>query len=114
MSNSMFFSDAANAPEDTPERRIARATDIAFMYAQIDGAHHKMWTIDQMVRALTGAVVETAVLPSIDGNSDYVYKYQDVSLEYEAFIARYRGEATLEEGWDEPSYEYEWDEGSAP
>jgi hypothetical protein len=33
------------------ERRIAEALKIA---AQPDGAHHKDWIIDQMVRALTG------------------------------------------------------------
>lgn len=31
---------------------ISDSLDIAFRYGQIDGAHHKMWVIDQMVRAL--------------------------------------------------------------
>ena len=31
-----------------------KALDVAFRYAQIDGAHHKAWVIDQMVRALLG------------------------------------------------------------
>lgn len=35
---------------DGPEK----ALDLAFNYGQIDGDHHKLWTIDQMVRALTG------------------------------------------------------------
>lgn len=30
------------------------ALEIALQYGGIDGAHHKMWIIDQMVRALTG------------------------------------------------------------
>ena len=34
------------------EDRIKNALDIAWKYGQIDGAHHKMWVIDQMVRAL--------------------------------------------------------------
>ena len=34
------------------EERIEKALKIAWRYAQIDGAHHKMWVIDQMVRAL--------------------------------------------------------------
>ena len=34
------------------EERIERALSIAWEYAQIDGSHHKMWVIDQMVRAL--------------------------------------------------------------
>ena len=31
---------------------IKNALNIAFSYAQIDGAHHKLWVIDQMVRNL--------------------------------------------------------------
>lgn len=40
--------------ELTAEQKIEKALDIAFQYSQIDGAHHKAWSIDQMVRALTG------------------------------------------------------------
>ena len=36
------------------EKQISAALDLAFEYAQIDGGHHKMWVIDQMVRKLTG------------------------------------------------------------
>lgn len=36
----------------TEEERIIKARTIAFNYAQIDGAHHKMWVIDQMLQAL--------------------------------------------------------------
>lgn len=32
--------------------RINKALEIAWEYSQIDGAHHKSWSIDQMVRAL--------------------------------------------------------------
>lgn len=38
----------------TDVERIQRALDIACCYSQIDGAHHKAWVIDQMVRALLG------------------------------------------------------------
>lgn len=34
--------------------KINKALEIAFQYGQIDGDHHKIWVIDQMVRALTG------------------------------------------------------------
>jgi hypothetical protein len=33
---------------------ITKALEIAWKYSQIDGAHHKAWTIDQMIRALCG------------------------------------------------------------
>lgn len=34
------------------EERIKNALSYAWSYGQIDGDHHKMWVIDQMVRAL--------------------------------------------------------------
>ena len=36
------------------EEKIEKALSFAWRYSQIDGAHHKMWVIDQMVRALLG------------------------------------------------------------
>ena len=40
------------------EERIKRALNFAWSYGQIDGSHHKMWVIDQMVRALCGSKEE--------------------------------------------------------
>lgn len=65
-------------------RRIVAALDLAYRYGGIDGDHHKMWVIDQMVRALTGT------------ESDY---------------ARWVHEHNAVE--DGPNT-YEWDEGIAP
>lgn len=39
---------------DNLQQRIDKALEIAFEYSQIDGSHHKAYSIDQMVRALTG------------------------------------------------------------
>jgi hypothetical protein len=36
----------------TPTERINKALKTASNYGFIDGAHHKMWVIDQMMRAL--------------------------------------------------------------
>lgn len=36
------------------KRRIRKATNIALEYGPFDGAHHKMWVIDQMLRAILG------------------------------------------------------------
>lgn len=36
------------------QKRIDGALEIALRYGGIDGDHHRAWTIDQMVRALTG------------------------------------------------------------
>ena len=38
----------------TDEDKIKIALLIAFRFGSIDGDHHKMWAIDQIVRALTG------------------------------------------------------------
>ncbi len=35
------------------EERIRQALAVAMRYGGIDGAHHKQWVIDQMVRTLT-------------------------------------------------------------
>jgi hypothetical protein len=78
------------------EARIAKALEIASEYGTIDGSRHKMWTIDQMCRALTGCppVMKNAV--DYEG-TPYSYEAQGESPEYLAFIG------------DE-----EWDEGIAP
>ena len=47
--------------------RIDRAIDIARRYGGIDGAHHKTWVIDQMVRALTDVHYETWVAAAKNG-----------------------------------------------
>ncbi len=39
---------------DPDNDKIAAALDLIHRYAGIDGAHHKQWLLDQVVRALTG------------------------------------------------------------
>lgn len=34
--------------------KIERAIELAIQYGGIDGGHHKMWVIDQMLRILCG------------------------------------------------------------
>ena len=69
------------------EHRIEKALNIAWQYGTIDGSHHKMWVIDQMVRALRGSEEEYL---------DWVKKYETPIID---------GEHT--------EY-YEWDTGIAP
>ena len=42
------------------QAKISKALDIAWAYGQVDGSHHKMWVIDQMVRILCGSTEEYA------------------------------------------------------
>lgn len=45
----------------TLEERIENAITVAVQYGGIDGAHHKAWVIDQMVRWLAGNRYEQIV-----------------------------------------------------
>lgn len=84
-------------PRRVLSARITKALKFAEM-AVYDGAHHKDWVVDQMVRALTGCPVVTK--SAIDAHGDpYSYEAQGESADYEAFVAAAGGA---------------WDEGIAP
>lgn len=51
---------------DTSEQ-IQKAIDLAVQYGQIDGGHHKMWVIDQMVRILSGDKYSEVVREACEG-----------------------------------------------
>lgn len=58
------------------EERIASAIGIAWRYGQIDGEKHKMWIIDQMVRALFENEIEY---------SRWVRAYEVPTLDYNCY-----------------------------
>jgi hypothetical protein len=93
MSNTNNSIDSTALPAGTSDERIRKALAIAVAYGGIDGAHHKDWTIDQMVRALTGC----PVLEESQGESE----------EYQKLVADARN------GEDGPET-YSWDLGIAP
>ncbi len=72
----------------------------------IDGAHHKQWIIDQMVRALTGCPIEQREGWDHHGNV-YTYSTRGESSDYQLWIATYK------DGEDGPET-YAWDTGIAP
>lgn len=47
--------------------RITQAVDLAVKYGGIDGAHHKDWVIDQIVRKLSGKQYTQVVRKACDG-----------------------------------------------
>lgn len=51
---------------------INSVIDLAYQYAQIDGSHHKMWTIDQMLRKLLGNNYEHFV-NEYENNGEYTW-----------------------------------------
>ena len=86
--------------------RIQRAIGIAMSYGGFDGGHHKMWTIDQMVRALTGCL-EVKGTSIGYGGEPYAHTETHLSDEYLRLIADFC------DGEDGPDT-YEWDVGVAP
>lgn len=52
--------------------RIQDAVNIAWRFGQIDGDHHRVWVIDQMVRALIGNEAEyKAWVSNYENNGEY-------------------------------------------
>lgn len=52
----------------TAEERVQAAMEIATVYGWFDGAHHKAWTIDQMLRVLAGDDYANLIREMCDGN----------------------------------------------
>ena len=48
-------------------KKIDDALALALRYGQIDGSHHKLWVIDQVVRILAGADYEQIISDHCDG-----------------------------------------------
>lgn len=87
------------------KKRIALALEHS-MSGQCDGGHHKAYSIDQIVRALTGCPMVDQTATNVRGE-DYTYRTQGESEEYQEFIKEYQGEFDEKE----EMYEYEWDVG---
>jgi hypothetical protein len=51
----------------TDREKIDAALEVAYRYGGTDGAHHKAWIIDQMVRALTENEYDHWVQERCDG-----------------------------------------------
>ncbi len=75
--------------DEGDRKRTERALQWARQFGSIDGAHHKAWVIDQMVRALLGS------------------QTGEQTREYAAWLEK---QCAGEDGPDT----YEWDFGVAP
>lgn len=87
--------------------RIIKALDIAIQYGGYDGAHHKDWCIDQIVRALTGCPTETHSRVIKPTGKLYTWEAQGTSEEYLQLIR------DACDGVDGP-HTYSWDTGIPP
>lgn len=84
---------------------IDRALEIAESGTN-DGGHHKMWVIDQMVRALTGC--PTIKRKGVNGQGEpYTFDTMGESDEYIEWLKDFQ------QGEEGP-HSYEWDTGVAP
>ena len=88
------------------KERIKKALDFAMRYGGIDGGHHKMWVIDQMIRALCDCPMVTKKAKDFR-NEAYSYKGQGESKEYLKFVE------DAKDGEDGPET-YSWEVGIAP
>ena len=87
------------------QERINKALDAA-QDGGVDGAHHKMWVIDQMVRCLTGCPIVESVAISATSGKPYKFFSLGESPEYKEWVAAYcRGE--------DGEHTYAWDTGIA-
>lgn len=94
----------------TLDGRVAAALDAA-TWGSIDGAHHKQWVIDQMVRMLTGCPeVERVNTSAVGGPMPYIDLGE--SDEYLAWV-RMAGREDERELDGSPTYE-PWDTGISP
>lgn len=83
---------------DNPEERIKNALEIANHFGQIGGSHHKMWVIDQMVRALCGCPFNNN---SIDKVENWTFIDFGENEEYKNWVKQAKeGEELDEYGWD--------------
>jgi hypothetical protein len=55
--------------------KITAALNIAIRYGQTDGAHHKAWVIDRIVRALAGDNY-TRIITGATSGEDGPYTYE--------------------------------------
>ncbi len=49
------------------QKQINQAIELGVMYGGIDGAHHKDWVIDQMIRKLAGDEYEMVIKEACSG-----------------------------------------------
>ena len=83
-------------------------------YGGCDGAHHKNWVLDQVVRILKGNKIIIKIAKWEDGTINYRIDLDDEPTEeYNQWVEERKGELIeIEDG--EYEYEYGYDTGVAP
>lgn len=96
----------AGGEGNTMSERIIKALNLAAQYGGTDGAHHKTWIIDQMVRALLGCPMVERTATDYQGKQ-YTYQAQGENEEYLGWVR------AVCDGEDGPET-YSWETGVAP
>jgi|ETNvirnome_2_130_1030620.scaffolds.fasta_scaffold01032_2 hypothetical protein len=79
-------------------------------WGQIDGAHHKLWVLDQVARVLKGTPIIVKLAKWEGGEENYRIYPDDPSQEYLDWVKEMKGDFDEENG----HYEYDYDIGIAP
>lgn len=79
------------------------ALEFIMKYGQIDGEHHKLWVLDQVVRILNETPVEISIAEWDDGQKEERINLKDPTEKYLKWVEYYK---------DDGNYDY--DEGIAP
>jgi hypothetical protein len=79
-------------------------------YGQIDGAHHKLWVLDQAARILKGTPIEVKIARWDNGLEEHRVSTLAPSKEYLDWAVEMLGNYDDEE----ECHDYSYDEGIAP
>lgn len=86
------------------------ALEFIEQYGGFDGAHHKMWVLDQVARILNGTEVEIElVLWEGDRTTFNFWTAEQPSEKYLLWVLSMLGEQD-----EDGDFEYSWDTGIAP
>lgn len=76
-------------------------------YGQIDGDHHKLWTLDQIARILKGTKVIVKIAKWNNGHSEYRIDLEEESKEYTEWVKEMMS-------GEDGEFTYGYDTGIAP
>jgi len=100
---STVVTDLTNTPYEGYTEKDWAETFIS-CYGQIDGGHHRLWVLDQVMRILKGTPVVVELKKWDNGHQEYGFSISDnPSQEYLDFVKDYENDG-----------EYFWDIGIAP
>lgn len=97
--------------KDTPFANYTKldwVEEITLDYGWIDGAHHKTWVLDQIMRVIKGCEIEVRLAKWSNGQEEWRYDIVTESEEYKQFVKEYEDPNGIGE------QEYEYDMGIAP